>query len=123
MSRGNVVIELKEVVHGVPYRDVELNSNMLNGCKDVNKSHWHPLGDYFLGNILEIFSKEFFKKSLKIFKLFLNYFVKVCVKTLPKICHFQSFQVHLCGLLLLKSSGYKSFYTIFEGPNVNEIIS
>jgi hypothetical protein len=87
MSRGNVVIELKEVVHGVFYKDVGLNSNMFNGCKWVNKSHLHPLGGYFLGNILEIFSK----KSLKIFLFFLYYFVKVCVKTLPKICHFQSF--------------------------------
>jgi hypothetical protein len=43
MLGGSVVIELKQVVHGVPYKDVGLNSNMPNGCKRVNKSHWHPL--------------------------------------------------------------------------------
>jgi hypothetical protein len=33
------------------------------------------------------------------------------------------FQVHLQVLLLIKNNGYKSFYIIFENPNVNEIIS
>jgi len=73
----------------------------------------------FLGNILGIYIFKFQKKSSKIS---LYYFVKVCVKNLTKICHFQSFQVHLQVYLLFKSSGYKSFYTIFEGSNVNEII-
>jgi hypothetical protein len=51
-------------------------------------------------------------------------FIKVCVKNLPKICHFHLvFQVHLQVHLLLTSKGYKLFYTTFEGPNVNEIIS
>jgi hypothetical protein len=44
-----------------------------------------------------------------------------------KICQeyviFKVFQIHLQVFLLLKNNGYKSFYTTFEGPNVNEIIS
>jgi len=77
-----------------------------------------PLGDYFLGNILEIFSKKKFKK---IFFLKWYYFVNVCVKILAKNAIFKVFQVHLQVLLLLKNSGYKSFYSTFEGPNANEI--
>jgi len=51
------------------------------------------------------------------------YFVKVYVKNLPKNVIFKVFQIHLQVFLWLKNSGYKSFYIIFEGPNVNEIIS
>jgi hypothetical protein len=44
-----------------------------------------------------------------------------------KICHkyviFKVFQVHLQVDLLFKSNDYKSFYTTFESPNVNEIFS
>ncbi len=36
---------------------------------------------------------------------------------------FKVFQVHLQVRLLFKNGGYKSFYTTFEGPNINEIIS
>jgi hypothetical protein len=42
MSKRSVVIKLKQVVHGVPYTDLGLNSNMPNGWKWANKSHWHP---------------------------------------------------------------------------------
>jgi hypothetical protein len=56
-----------------------------------------PLGDCFLGNILnKIFPRKF--KSLK-FSLY--YFVKVCVKNLPKICHFQSFPSPSTSLFIL----------------------
>jgi len=74
-----------------------------------------PLGDYFWGNVLKIFSK---KNLLKAFKNSMYYFVNVCVKNLPKNVIFKVFQVHLKVLLLLKSSGYDSFYIIVEGPNV-----
>jgi hypothetical protein len=43
-----------------------------------------PLGDFFGGVLLEYSLKKFLKNSL-------YYFVKVCVKNLPKKCHFQSF--------------------------------
>jgi hypothetical protein len=83
-----------------------------------------PLGDYFWGNILEIFSKKVFKKIF-FFKWY--YFVNVYVKILAKNVIFKVFEVHLQVflqvLLLLKNSGYKSFYSTFEGPNANEIIS
>jgi len=52
-----------------------------------------------------------------------SYFVKVCFFNLPKNVIFKVFQVHLQVFLVLKSNGYKSFYTNFEGPNVNEMIS
>jgi hypothetical protein len=60
----------------------KIKANKLIGATSV------VLGDYFLENILGIFSKNSSKKSLQIS---LYYFVKVCVKNLPKICHFQSF--------------------------------
>ncbi len=50
-----------------------------------------PLGDYFLGNILEIFLEKVFKKKFKIYIFKCHYFVNICVKHLAKICHFQSF--------------------------------
>jgi hypothetical protein len=65
------------------------------------------------------FGKVFQKIVLK--KIY--YFVEVRVKKLPKNVIFKVFQVHPPILLLLKNNGYKSFYIIFEGPNVNEIIS
>jgi len=42
------------------------------------------------------------------------YFVKVCVKILPKNIIFKVFQVHLQVFLLLKNSGYKSFDIILK---------
>jgi len=45
--------------------------------------------------------------------------MKVCVKNLPKICHFQSFPSPFTGL----KQWLHGYYTTFEGPNVNEIIS
>lgn len=33
MLEGNVVIKFKQVVHGVPYTNLGLNSNMPNGWK------------------------------------------------------------------------------------------
>jgi hypothetical protein len=56
-------------------------------------------------------------------KNILHYFVKVFIKNLSKKFLFKVFQVCFQVLLLLKNNGYKFFYTIFEGPNVNEIIS
>jgi hypothetical protein len=44
-------------------------------------------------------------------------------KKFQKYVIFKVFQIYLRVLLLLKSDGYKFFYTTFEGPNVNEIIS
>jgi hypothetical protein len=94
-----------------------LGANMLIGATSV------LLGDCFWGIFLDYFRKKFSKNISKYFKISLYYFVKVCVKTLPKICQkyviFKVFQVHL----LLKDRGYKLFYTTFEGLNVNEIIS
>jgi hypothetical protein len=78
-----------------------------------------PLGDCLLGNSFGILSKKGFKKILDLKNKYLYYFVKVCVKKLSKIVIFKVFEVHL----QLKNNGCKSFYTIFEGPNVNEIIS
>jgi hypothetical protein len=46
-----------------------------------------PLDDCFLENILEIFFKIF--KIYIYYKIY--YFVKVCVKKIPQIYHFQSF--------------------------------
>jgi hypothetical protein len=60
MLEGSVVIKLKQIVHGVPYTDVGLNSNMPNGWKWFNKSQSTPLANYFLGNILQMFL-EFLK--------------------------------------------------------------
>jgi hypothetical protein len=61
------------------------------GCKQAKKSHWCPLSDYFLGIFLK-YSQKILQKIIKnIFKKELYYFVKVCAKTFPKICHFQSF--------------------------------
>jgi hypothetical protein len=63
-----------------------------------------PLGDCFLGNILG----KSFQKSLKfILKISLYYFIKFCVKKLPKVCHFQSFP----SPLLLKTM-VTSFFTL-----------
>jgi hypothetical protein len=45
------------------------------------------------------------------------------LKNCQKNVIFKVFQVHLQVLVLFKNSDYKFFYTIFEGPNVNEIIS
>ncbi len=50
-----------------------------------------PLGDCLLGNKLGIVSKRIFKKIFTFKKKSLYYFVKVCVKNLSRICHFQSF--------------------------------
>ncbi len=72
----------------------------------------------FWGIVLEYSWK---KSSKKIF--FWYYFVQVCVKKLPKEFIFKVFQIHLQVFLLLKSNGYNSFYTNFEGPNVDEKIS
>jgi hypothetical protein len=79
-----------------------------------------PLGDFLLGNILEIFSKKTLKNLLKSFcAILLRFLLKIC----QKYVIFKVFQVHLQVLLLLKNNRYKYFYTTFEGPNVNEIIS
>jgi len=77
----------------------------------------------FGGNILGIFSKKSFQKNLLksiFFKctIWLMFVLKKCQKNVI----FKVFQLHL-QVLLFKSSGYKSFYIIFEGPNVNNIIS
>jgi hypothetical protein len=51
-----------------------------------------PIGDCILRIIFKIFSKKKLKKNLlKFLKISLYYFIKVCVKSLPKTCHFQSF--------------------------------
>jgi hypothetical protein len=59
--------------------------------------------------------------------IFLDYFQTILLKFVLKICQkyviFKIFQVLLQVLLLLENSGYKSFYTTFEGLIVNEIIS
>jgi len=44
-------------------------------------------------------------------------------KISQKYVIFKVFQVHLSIFLLFKNTSYKYFYIIFEGPNVNEIIS
>jgi len=76
-----------------------------------------PLGDCFLKIFLEYFSKL---KKLFIEKntILLRFVLKICHKYII----FKVFKVHFQVLFLLKSSGYKLFYTAFEGPNVNEII-
>jgi len=74
-----------------------------------------PFGEYS--------QKSLQKNLLNSFLKFMYYFVKVYVKNLPKNVIFKVFQIHLQVFLWLKNSGYKSFYIIFEGPNVNEIIS
>jgi hypothetical protein len=83
-----------------------------------------PLGDCFLGNKLGIVSKKIFKKIFKLKK------INLCIILLrfvliffQEYVIFKVFQIHLQVFLLLKSNGCKSFYTTFEGPNVNEIIS
>jgi len=54
-----------------------------------------PSGDSFLGNILGIFLVKVFKFKKKSLKFSLYYFVKGCVKKIPKICHLKIFEVHL----------------------------
>jgi hypothetical protein len=48
---------------------LQMSANKLIGTIDA------PLGDYFLGKILGIFSKKVSKKSFKIFQ---NFFVPFC---------------------------------------------
>jgi len=50
-----------------------------------------PFDDYFKKNILGIFLKKPSKNLLNFFKLFLYYFVKVCLKKFPRKNHFQNF--------------------------------
>jgi hypothetical protein len=90
------------------------------GANGLIRTTGGPLNDCFLKNILGISCNVFSKKS---FKIYLYYFVKVCVKKFQKNVIFKVFQIHLQILLLFKNNGYKSFYTTFEGPNVNGIIS
>jgi hypothetical protein len=78
---------------------------------------------FFWEIFLEYFWKKISKKSLKIFKISLYYFVEVCVKFFPKICHFQSFPSPFTSLFMIKNNGYKFLYITFKGPNVNELIS
>ncbi len=59
-----------------------------------------------MGNIVGIFSNVFQKNLYKCFKISLCYFVKVCVKFFPEICHFQSFTSPFTSPFLLTSSGY-----------------
>jgi len=47
----------------------------------------------------------------------------VCVKYLSKICHFQSFPSPYTSLFTISKQWLHGYYTIFEGPNVNEVIS
>jgi hypothetical protein len=57
----------------------------------------------------------------------MNLFFKNCtillrfvLKTCQKYVIFKVFKVHLQVFLLFKRSGYKYFYTTFEGPNVKK---
>jgi len=94
------------------------------GCKQANKNHVAPHEvTIFLKIFLEYSWKNLQKDLFKSFKTSLYYFVKVCVENFPKICHFQNFPSPFTSFfLLLTSGGYKSFYTTFEGPNVNNFI-
>jgi hypothetical protein len=77
------------------------------------------LNDFFGGIFLEKIFKNLFKSLKKLF----NYFVKVCVQNLPKICHFQSFPSPITSPFIVLQQWLHVYYTTFEGPNVNEIIS
>ncbi len=73
----------------------------------------------FWGIVLEYSRKKFSKQSS-------NFFIKkICSILLRFVLNcqeyviFKVFQVHL----QLKNSGHRSFYNIFEGPDVNETIS
>jgi hypothetical protein len=72
----------------VPYPTSHKINN--NGCKRANRTIGAPLNDGFL-MCLKYFQKKSSKTSFKFKKKSLCYFVKVCVKNLPKVCHFQSF--------------------------------
>jgi hypothetical protein len=76
----------------------------------------------FWGNIFRIFSKNLQKLPIIFLKNSLYYFGNFFVKILSKIYHFQSFPNPFTNHFTIKNSGYKSFYTTFESPNVNEII-
>jgi len=83
-----------------------------------------PLGDCLLGNKLGIVSKQIFKQIFNFLKknlciILLRFVLKIC----EEYVIFKVFQIHLQVFLLLENNGCKSFYTTFEGPNVNEIIS
>jgi hypothetical protein len=75
------------------------------------------LGEYSWNIPKNLHKSSMFKKNLCI--ILLRFVLKIC----QKYVIFKVFQVHLQVLLLLKSSGYKSFYITFEGLNVNKIIS
>jgi hypothetical protein len=81
------------------------------------------LSESFLGNIFRLFLEKVFKKSLKIFLKLLNYFVKVHIKNLPKICHFQIFPSPFTNHFTTLKQWLHGYYTTFESPYVNKIIS
>jgi hypothetical protein len=53
MLEGSVVIKLKQVVHGVPYTNLGLTPTCLMGGNGLIRAIGTPLGDCFLGNILQ----------------------------------------------------------------------
>ncbi len=92
-------------------------------CKWANRNHWCPFR-WFFGNILEIFLEKIFKKiSYNLKKILCIILLRFVLKICQKYVIFKVFQIHLQVFLSLKFSDYKSIYTTFEGPNVDEIIS
>jgi len=90
------------------------------GCNHANRIHCCPFRGFFLGNLLGKFSKESsIKKYILNFSLY--YFVRVCIKIVPKICRFQSFQSPFTIPFIALKNGYMDI--TFEGPNLNEIFS
>jgi hypothetical protein len=51
------------------------------------------------------------------------YLVKIFVKNLQKICHFQSFSSPFTSPFITLKKWLHGYYTNFESPNVNGIIS
>jgi hypothetical protein len=70
-----------------------------------------------------IFEKNLQKNLLKYLKNISTILLKFVLKICQNYFIFKVFQVHLKAILLPKNNGYKFFYIIFEGSNVNETIS
>jgi len=76
-------------------------------------------GEYSWNIFEKSFQNNLLKYILKNFTICLMF----VLKKIQKYIIFKVFQFHLQVFLLFKNSGYKFFYIIFEGPNVNKIIS
>lgn len=76
-----------------------------SGCSWMKTNgHIHPFKPmffhyFFQEYFLNIFNTSFFLK--KISKFCYCYYVKPCIKNLPKLCHLKTFQIVVCVFLLL----------------------